>query len=618
MANVYLHKVESITSEADAVKLLKKALEEELQGVDGQVWLIPSIDIHAANGRHDVDLIMMGFLDGYYLEEVAGFSNISVKTFITTVELKSQTAEGVHKKGTHLFVDYPGGDKDVTIQSNDQKEALRRFLFQTLNYKGIHVPFVANLIWLTGVDKNDFEQSIGLINSNILVSDSKPREFFEAIGRQCKLRDDGFISTFAKFVTHEQISTVANIFCAKCDGADSLTLRRINLLKINDSFVDSIENQTDKMIVLGGHAGTGKTIRLLKAADKLSKLGKKCLFLTYNTALIADLNHTLRYVSSKKNPNLRMDSMFSFFIGLMRTAGLWKQYYSLEHDYKPTLSNLLNRKDTLSIPFDNDYVFVDEAQDWTKTEAEVLYYYSGNSKIIIADGIDQFMKSGDHTDWGPYSFPKLRQNLRQRSNLVSFAKAFASKMGAYWDVESSLDLPGGRVIITRSYEPELHNKLYTQAQEHGCTAYDIMLLAPNSLIESGHFARYEQYKSVGIYLFDGVNKEVRDTVYSEQNRLNNECRVYTYESCRGLEAWTVVCLRFDQLFDDNFPHAHDYRDLKDYTAARNFMLALWALIPLTRAIDTLVLAVAKESKVDLILREIALENPDYIEYPYEQ
>ena len=617
MAKVYLHKVDSISTEVDAAKSLRKALEKELEGIEGQVWLIPSIDIHPATGRHDVDLIMMGYLDGFILDEVAGFSNIAIESFFTTIEMKSHTAEGVHRDGTHLVVDYPGGQSDVTKQSNEQKESIKKFLYETLNYKGIHIPFVANLIWLIGMDKDDFDQSVGLTDSNILVSDSSPCDFFKAIGRQCKLRDNGYVSAFARFVSREQIAIVADVFCAKSNGADSMTLRRINLLKIKDEFLDGIENRPEKTIILGGHAGTGKTIRLLKAADKLSKLGKKCLFLTYNTALIADLNHTLHYISCKKNPFLKMESMYSFFIGLMRSAGLWRQNYTLEHDFKPTLANLLSKFDSLCLPFDYDYVFVDEAQDWSRTEAETLLLVSKKSKIIIADGIDQFMKSGEHTDWGPFSFPKLRQNLRQRSNLVSFAKAFASRMGVFWDVEPVREIPGGRVIITRQYEKTLHEKLYSQLKEHGCTAYDMMFLATNSLVDAGHFALLDAYKRENINLFDGVNKITRDMVYGEQNRQNNECRVYTYESCRGLEAWTVVCLRFDQLFDDNYPHAHDYHELMDYTAARKYMITLWSLIPLTRAIDTLVLVVSKGSAIDTIVREIALNNPDYIEYPHE-
>lgn len=608
MANIYVHKVATVSDEATAAKNLKKILAKELDGIDGNIWIVPSIDVHPATGRHDVDLLLIGYLKDYYVDEIGEYSNIAIKSFIATIEVKSHDVSGVHKYGTDLYVDYSDGPKCVTTQSNEQKETLKKFLYDTLNYKQIRVPFIANLIWLVSVSKRDFDESVGLIDSNVLCSDSTAIDFFDAIGRQFHLMDNGYVASFR--IPEQQIHIVADIFCAKSNGADSMTLRRMNLMKYEDEFLNGIENRTEKMIVLGGHAGTGKTIRLLKAADKLSKLGKKCLFLTYNTALIADLNHTLKFISNKNNPLLKLESMYSFFIGIMRQAGVWKNNSSLDQ-YSASLTILFNKKATVSIPLDYDYIFVDEAQDWMKKEADLLLHFSGQSRIVIADGIDQFMKSGDHTEWGPFTFPKLKVNLRQRSNLVNFAKIFASKLGVYWDVESSMDIPGGRVIVTRGYEKELHDKIYSQAKFHGCTAYDIMFLAANSMVKSGHFDPIEAYKSVGINLFDGVDKATRDSVYGEQNRLNEECRVYTYESCRGLEAWTVICLRFDQLFSKE--HPHDYHEIT-YSAAKNYMLGLWSLIPLSRAIDTLVLAVAKDTPTDLILREIASET-DYIEYP---
>ena len=608
MANILVHKVATVSDEATAAKNLKKILAKELDGIEGNVWIVPSIDVHPATGRHDVDLLLMGYLKDYFIDEIGGFSNIAIKSFIATIEVKSHEVNGVHKYGTDLYVDYPQGPKSVTKQSNEQKETLKKFLCDTLNYKQIRVPFVANLIWLVSVSKRDFDESIGLTDSNVLCSDSTAMDFFDAIGRHFPLMNNGYVASFR--ISEQQIHTVADIFCAKSNGADSMTLRRMNLMKYEDGFLNSIENRAERMIVLGGHAGTGKTIRLLKAADKLSKLGKKCLFLTYNTALIADLNHTLKFISAKNNPLLKLESMYSFFIGIMRQAGVWTNNSSLDQ-YSASLTILLNKKATFNISLNYDYIFVDEAQDWMKKEADLLLHFSRQSRIVIADGIDQFMKSGDHTEWGPFTFPKLRVNLRQRSNLVNFAKIFASKLGVYWDVESSMDIPGGRVIVTRGYEKDLHDKIYCQAKSHGCTAYDIMLLAANSLVTSGHFDLIDAYKAVGINLFDGVDKATRDSVYGEQNRLNEECRVYTYESCRGLEAWSVVCLRFDQLFSKE--HPHDYHEIT-YSAAKNYMLGLWSLIPLSRAIDTLVLAVAKGTPTDLILREMASET-DYIEYP---
>ena len=608
MANVYLHKIGSASSEMEAASSLKKLMDVELAQTEGKVWIIPSIDIHPATGRHDVDLIMIGFLKDYYVEDIAGKSNIDIKSFFVTIEIKSHSSEGLKRSGTHLLVKYPSGYEDVTMQSNDQNSSIRRFLSGPLQQESIRVPFISNLIWLTGTDRNDFNEEIGLIDSNILVSDATAEDFFVAIGRQFSLVDNGFVNAFGKFGTEEAIEYTANLFCAKSNGADTMTLRRINILNTDNNALLDLEKDCSSVIILSGHAGTGKTVMLLQGAINMTKKGYKCLFLTYNRALIADLKHTMRFFGSTL-PVFEIDSMSSFMIGLMRKAGIWKPSFDIKSDFDQSLAVLMSVKESKNIAPVYDYIFVDEAQDWKKNEAEILKYYYRYNHIVIADGIDQFMKSSEHTYWGPIALPKLKQCLRQRSNLVTFAKIFASKLGVYWDVDSTRSLPGGKVIITNSYNQELHKRLFDEAVKHGCTAYDLMLLAPNSLTKSGHFDLIDAYNAQGIHLYDGVDPEKRDSLYSVENYNNKECRVYTYESCRGLEAWITVCLRFDELFTES--HPHDYQEIL-YSPARQYMLSLWSLIPLTRAVDTLVLGVQKGSTIDQILREIASENPDFV------
>jgi len=609
MANIYLHHIGSVSDEMTAASNLKKLLEKELDNVDGQVWIVPSIDIHPATGRHDIDIIMMGYLCDYFVPEIAGYSNIDMQSFFATIEVKSHKADGIHRDGTHLIVDYPEGPEDVTFQSNEQVKSIRKFLKGPLRQESVKTPFISNLIWLIGIDKNDFETHIPLQDSNILVSDSTAEDFFVAIGRQFHLVDDGYVDSFKNY-SEELIEHTANIFCAKSDGADTMSLRRINILSANNKALLNLESNQAPIIILSGHAGTGKTVMLMQAAIKMTKKGFKCLFLTYNKALIADLKHTMLYFGNTL-PAFDIQSMSSFLIGIMRKAGVWKSDYDINKDFESCIAVLLNIKESRNVAPDYDYIFVDEAQDWKNNEAAVLKYYYRDKHIVIADGIDQFMKSSEHTEWGPIVLPKLKHCLRQRANLVSFAKIFASKLGVYWDVESMMSLRGGRVIVTNSYDIGLHKKLEAKALSHGCTNYDIMFLAPNSLTTSGHFDLVETYKSNGINIFDGVDPNNREKLYSEENSRNKECRVYTYESCRGLEAWTTICLRFDQLFTKS--HPHDYHEIA-FSSARQYMLTLWSLIPLTRAVDTLVLGVEKGSSVWQILKEIYNDNHDYITF----
>lgn len=615
MAEIYVHKLGTVSDEQEAANALKHILLEEVEDIPGKIWIVPSVNIHPATGRHDIDLLLIGFLRNYTLDEVLGNTCISFKSFFTTIEVKSHKPEGLHPEGTHVRVDYPDmpNGEDVTQQSEDQKESVRKFLNGPMS--GMAKPFVTNLIWLRGTTKDDFDSHVGLKNSNVLCSDSTAVDFFEAIARQNRLRDYGYVNAFAKDLTTKDIEWVADIFCAKRNGVDTMSLRRMALLNKGEDVLEKFDFENKPLIVLSGHAGTGKTLMLLKAANNLVRRGHKCLFLTYNTALISDLKHTIDFLDS--NSRLEMKSMHSFLIGVLAKTGIWKNTYTIESDFSQSLSSFLLKKEHLQIHFDYEFVFVDEAQDWRQNEAEVLKYLCGinSSHIVIADGVDQFMYTSEHTDWGESTLPKLKTCLRQRSNLVTFAKLFASKLGIYWDVQSSRKLPGGRVLVSYGYDPELHKLLFTDAKNHGCTAYDIMLLAPRSLVNNGKFALIETYRNFGINVFDGIDKNNRDKLYGTQNSLNEECRVYTYESCRGLEAWTTICLRFDQLFslDLDHVHPHSYIDIK-YEPARKYMLGLWTLISLTRAVDTLVLCVTEGSFVDKIIKDISKEAPDFVSY----
>lgn len=607
MATVLLHDIGINSDEFQSAKRLKSLLEEGLTRIDGKVWLIPSVDIRPGTGYHDLDLLMIGYLEDFFMD-IIDYQDIEIKSFCTTIEIKSHGADGIHHNGQILYVDYPDGLHNVTKQSNGQNTSLRKFLSETLQ-NGNRIPFISNIIWLTGINHDDFVDSIGLISSNIVTCDAVIEDFFDAIGRQHELKNQGMIDSFRGF-TEKGIENVANIFCAKSDGVDTMSLRRINILQQNNNILNDLDARTEPIIVLSGHAGTGKTMMLLHAADVMIKKGYKCLFLTYNTALISDLKHTLAFMPRNVS-EIRMESMHSFMLSILYQNNLWKKDYDIEKDFFSAMNILLRKIDSIKFHAQFDYVFVDEAQDWEKPIPDVLKHLFRKSHLVIADGVDQFMRYSEHANWGQPFIPPLKICLRQRRNLTVFAQLFANKMGVYWNVNPNKDLPGGRVFIYNTYEPNIHYRLLAEAKEHGCIEYDMMLLAPKSMVEEGKFKLLKAYNDKGINLYDGIDKNNRDVVYSDENAKNKESRIYTYESCRGLEAWTTVCLRFDELFTKD--HPHDYHEI-EYTMARKYMLTLWTLIPLTRAIDTLVLVVLKDSDVSNVLQELAEENPDFVTY----
>ena len=275
MANIYTHTSHIASDVADAVSKLEKRLAEEFKNTEGDIWIIPSADFNVATGIHDVDLILMGYLDDYFTD-IANYDDVEIKSFITTIEVKSHDGDGIFKDGTHIYVKYPKKVvKDVTHQSQKQKETLCEFLKDILHCRPI--PRVSNIIWMNGIDFDDFERTIGLTKSNIITSDFTVSELFDAIGRTHDLKHQGEINAFDCF-SRDKIREIADYFCMKSNGADSMSLKRINLLQQDNSYLKDLDKKTDNVIVLSGHAGTGKTIMLLNAANHLMALGYKCLY----------------------------------------------------------------------------------------------------------------------------------------------------------------------------------------------------------------------------------------------------------------------------------------------------------------------------------------------------
>ena len=94
-----------------------------------------------------------------------------------------------------------------------------------------------------------------------------------------------------------------------------------------------------------------------------------------------------------------------------------------------------------------------------------------------------------------------------------------------------------------------------------------------------------------------------------------QIRIVQYDSCRGLEGWAVVNYALDRFFQyklDSTDVVVEQEDIFQDEDTLKLMLAKqWLMIPLTRAIDTLVLHVEDEdSYVGRALR--SMEGKDNI------
>jgi hypothetical protein len=294
-----------------------------------------------------------------------------------------------------------------------------------------------------------------------------------------------------------------------------------------------------------------------------------------------------------------------------------------------------------------DYIMIGEAQDWNPYEVEILYSRFGPCKIVNSQAPDQKVRASNNPNrvrpkWRiDHDFVQTneKKSFRQKANLVSFVNQFADKFNLAWELEPNEDFVGGKVIITANYNIELHKDLYSDCLKNGNKAYEMLfLVAPSKIISDGEkeitFKRNEQDENsitktikqrhcslvdefVGqIDFWDGTNKELRRDypVKVDQHRL------IQYESCRGLEGWTVVCIEIDELvkyLSNKYKEDTDNLELEleSPEEKKNRYVYMWSLIPLTRAIDTLVITIKdKNSDIAKKLYELHKENSEFVEW----
>jgi hypothetical protein len=240
--------------------------------------------------------------------------------------------------------------------------------------------------------------------------------------------------------------------------------------------------------------------------------------------------------------------------------------------------------------------------------------------------MDQFVRTTQKTNWREKvpsresQVVTLKKSLRLKAGLATFAQTVAQQLGlSEWEVEPNTDVYGGRVVIIEGdYDRALHTDLLEGHRQQGNSPIDMLFCIPPGLM--GEHANHEEGLSEvgdmlttwGYTVWDGTAQATRQTYPVSLD----EFRVVQYDSCRGLEGWTVVNLAFDALYDYKQhsyepPEQHDLF-FNEHAEAHRYA-ARWLMIPLTRAIDTLVIQVtAPDHPVTEALRAAAAACGDTV------
>jgi hypothetical protein len=625
--------------ERDAAEDLRTVLQTRFRNEDA-ITIVAGAKCFGEQ-RQDIDLLVIAALAKGFIvlpEELpTDFKDerIYVGNFVLVVEVKDHGRERVRFEGNQVHVAYREGWSDATQQSEEQKYSVRSFLNRCAGKS----PFLFNAVWLRNVHGSEFPASI----HNLLPSNVTAAGFVRllvtlshnGLGKQ-RANGENYLSISSSRIDDARaLHDVAEIFRRQLPVTpmDRRRVERISAKILKEQ--QYAEKFGSQLLLFRGRGGSGKTVRLLQLAKTLhDERGWRILFLTYNRALVADVRRTLAILGigdKVDDRTIAIRTCDSYFFSLTKVLGYKitqegdrfpKEEYSKAKDSALELIRLATpeefRRDTTfrNNPdvFGWDLVLVDEGQDWPPIDRDLLFAAFGSEKIVIADGVDQFVTGNRSCDWTSAApnrqIVPLRKALRLRANLCRFVKSFADETGLPWDLEVNDEVPGGRVLLIKGpYTQPIHERLMQQHLEAKNLPIDSLCCVTGALGSSSHKI-VNDLRGWGKLVWDGTVSSARESFPTELE----EHRVVNYHSCRGLEGWTVMCFDADKFFEQKMSEAvgieKDLLTSADDHALRH--AARWSLIAFTRAIDTLVLQVADGSRLAQILDRIAKEHSSIV------
>jgi hypothetical protein len=681
------------TNEYQDALQLKQLFESSLDinSTNGEILIIANATLFGQETK-DVDLIVIGDFEKYScrIKTKAISTNkeeldlkertVFVNSFCFTIETKRHRAEDVRLEGLNLLVKYNNKLSDATTQSENQKYALKNFLADRLNFS----PYICNFIWFKNICWESIKGLLGNNEALFTKHNYLPNSFkFPFLLQLACIQQppynpkekDGIgykgYSSFSALRKNEsfdysQMESVFEIFEKVKVGTGQLTRKKIEHItsKLLDEDKKWVKNVGEKLIIISGRAGTGKTIKLLRiACDLAINNGARSLILTYNHALVSDIKRTLALAEipdGVDNYTVNITTLHKFIYELIIGFGLVTnlknpeeqakyipEFISKYDEYLKELidcieNGLIQEKEIQELMRSKhervawDFILIDESQDWSELEKKIIFTIFGKHKTIIADGVDQLIRSQKKCNWRQGLKPELdfyqkseKKGLRQEVNLIHFVNEYAKQAGVVWEIEPKQELIGGKIIIsTKGYTQELHNEQLKHCKDCQNSEYEMMFLVPPNLvsrtqreneygkkIEVRKFKLTDEFIKMGISLWDLTNTDLR-TQYAVEL---TQHRLLQYESCRGLEGWTVVCLELDEFIRHKLETFVEEESnelaLESFDEKRKKFIYLWSLIPLTRAIDTLVITLKnKDTDVYKYLRKAYERYPDFVQW----
>ncbi len=534
----------------------------------------------------------------------------SVQAVALVIEVKQLDESRFTIVGTQIFPDYGRlSSRSVNAQIDDCRIALRK---HRARYD-VDDFFVHGVGWLTGVPTSKLDG----VSPWIVGAEAGWLDILDAAAQQSPALYGRKPPSYVR-----AIATIRETLTRKRAVTPRDRKKSNDLCQdvIVDELIDELAAIAGhKQIRLTGRGGSGKTTTLALLAKRLALVnGERVLILTFHKTLRSDIEHlidTLVDVPGVKARNISVETATTFFISALTELGVALPVTEGGVDFKALPELLAHTQRAFSRDpiegeaallkafaperFAWDYVFIDEAQDWTDAERDFIRALYGSENLVLADGLEQLVRRQTPCDWNA-GLPKamrynrnLGRSLRMATNLAAFANAFAREAGLRdWRIEPFEELPGGRIIIAVGGEPpeaELCAALLPSLTAGGAAPVDALICVPPQMVGSNpdgtrHAACAPALTAAGFTFWDACDDRVRDTIPNEPA----QWRIVQYDSCRGLEGWITIAYGLDQLAVTKQKHpnlAPGETDTPENVVRR------WLMIPLTRAVNTLIITI---------------------------
>ncbi len=309
-------------------------------------------------------------------------------------------------------------------------------------------------------------------------------------------------------------------------------------------------------------------------------------------------------------------------------------------------------------------IFIDEAQDCHIREKEILISIFGSDNVVISSGgKEQLIRHIELCNWEFSNQKKISvkkyktstKSFRIKKSVLDFCNFVAEKYQIELKLEPLETEDEGELIldfrnnVALTDIQQIFSNLSLKGEIGGCTAYEslLVLIDTHSKVDAGtgsstvsSTGKINEYDNIEdshkikkgdwkykahlekenqLMFWDGTN----DNKSQMQVPYPTETRLIYYDSCRGLEAWTVACFNIDKFFNQKRedPDAEKFliNDEKELGIQSLFVTndnrkdmfaGTWALMAITRAIDTLYLKFDNpDSQFSKLVLEYVKLNP---------